>query len=56
MRALTPGTDELELTSGYFMQVPISNLAVIRKQDGSIDQTSRAKANQSSLPVIDADS
>lgn len=55
VRSLMPGMDELELTSGYFMRVPISNLTVILKQDGTIDQTSRARANQSSLPIIDAD-
>lgn len=50
------GAPDMELVSAYFMQVPISNLAVIRRKDGSIDQQSRNQANRSSLPVIDADS
>jgi len=56
VRALLPDAPELKFSTGYFMQVPLSNLSVIRNRDGSDNTQSRGLANKARVPVLDADS
>lgn len=52
---LLEGAPEIKTTSAYIMQVPISNLTVIRNKDGSVNLASKAVASKASLPVFEAD-
>lgn len=45
----------LDFTPAYFLQVPISNLSVIRNQDGTVDPLSRDIAGRARLPILHAD-
>lgn len=46
---------EIKTTHAYIMQVPISNLTVIRNKNGTVNPGSRKVAGQAGLPVIEAD-
>ena len=49
------GAPEIKFSAAYIMQVPISNLTVIRNKTGTVNQQSRDLAGKSSLPITLAD-